>query len=194
MLVEKLHKLGAVRTDRAELLLDALAALVESHEGPRGPSQPVQIHVHDQGERMTIDGRELGRTDAEHLKCDAVVCKPGERAKATIPPRGRREVLARDRHRCQSPGCSHTRFLEIHHKIPRANGGTNEPGNLVTLCAACHRLHHRKGALVREPAAAYLAGPSRSGIPGRGWNRVCCSSIAGTAQRSETHPEARAAC
>ncbi|MCP4570811.1 MAG: hypothetical protein GY838_00515, partial [bacterium] len=54
-LVERLHKLGAAPTDRAELLLDALAALVNAHEseGPRGPSAPVQIHVHDHGDCLT---------------------------------------------------------------------------------------------------------------------------------------------
>ncbi|MFN2371472.1 MAG: HNH endonuclease, partial [Candidatus Krumholzibacteriia bacterium] len=63
---------------------------------------------------------------------------------ATIPPSIRREVLARDRHRCQGPGCSRTRFLEVHHRTPRARGGTHEPANLVTLCASCHRLFHER--------------------------------------------------
>jgi 5-methylcytosine-specific restriction endonuclease McrA len=53
-------------------------------------------------------------------------------------------VLARDRHRCQGPGCGRTRFLEIHHKRPRAEGGTNDAANLVTLCAACHRWWHER--------------------------------------------------
>jgi len=163
-LVERLHKLGAAPADRAELLLEALAALVESHEaeGPRGPSGPVQIHVHDHGDRLTVatnsGERELGPADAARLRCDAVVCKPGQRAKPTIPPRVRREVLARDGHRCRAPGCGRTHFLEVHHRTPRARGGTNDAANLVTLCAACHRLHHEKGSLVREPASVWSVG------------------------------------
>ena len=38
-LVQRLHKLGGVPTDRAELMLEALSSLVEAKEkGPRGPS------------------------------------------------------------------------------------------------------------------------------------------------------------
>ncbi|MCP4573118.1 MAG: HNH endonuclease [bacterium] len=99
------------------------------------------------------------------MRCDAVVCKQGERAKATIPPRTRREVLSRDGHRCRAPGCIRTHFLEVHHKTSRARGGTHDPSNLITLCAACHRLHHEKGTLVREPAATWVVkapgGPPR---------------------------------
>jgi 5-methylcytosine-specific restriction endonuclease McrA len=41
-------------------------------------------------------------------------------------------------------GCGQTRFLEIHHLVPRAAGGKNRQDNLVTLCASCHRLLHEK--------------------------------------------------
>jgi 5-methylcytosine-specific restriction endonuclease McrA len=27
----------------------------------------------------------------------------------------------------------------VHHIVPRRQGGSNDPANLVTLCAACHR-------------------------------------------------------
>ncbi|MCP4572733.1 MAG: HNH endonuclease [bacterium] len=184
-LVERLHKLGAAPADRAELLLDALAALVASHEGPRGPSRPVQIHVHERGGKLLVPTnqgeRELGRADTERLRCDAIICKKGRRAKATIPPRVHREVLARDGHRCQSPGCDRTHFLEVHHRTPRAKGGTHDPANLVTLCASCHRLHHEKGSLVREPFLALrskvpgdlvpgsAAGPGTTDQPGTAW-------------------------
>jgi hypothetical protein len=151
-LVERLHKLGGVPNDRAELMLEALAALVEAKDkGPRGPQvsrPPVQIHVHETGGKMTVQTdsgkRELGRAETERMRCDAVVNTPGKRNKATIPPRIRREVLARDRHRCQASGCGRTRFLEVHHQIPRSQGGSNEPENLITLCGACHRLRHER--------------------------------------------------
>ncbi len=196
-LLERLHKLGGAPTDRAELLLEALAALVDSRasKGPRGPSASVQIHVHDHGDRMTVvtnrGERELGPTDAGRLKCDAVICKHGERAKATIPPRIRREVLARDGNRCQVPGCGRIHFLEIHHMTPRTRGGTNDPANLITLCAACHRLHHRrKGAgLVRESAPTYRTrtpGGLRIGA-GRGRGGLSLSRSAQPRCHSENH-------
>lgn len=152
-LVERLHKLGNVPNNKAELMLEALAALVESKgKAPRGAlvsRPPVQIHVHEKDGRMTVQTeageRELSRADAERVKCDAAVCTQGGRNTTTIPPRVRREVLARDGHHCQAPGCGRTRFLEVHHTIPRSRGGTNQPENLVTLCAACHRLWHERG-------------------------------------------------
>ncbi len=131
--------------DRAEILLEALASMGENF--PRGKSDPpVQINVHQcvSCGKIEAGGRELGRADAERVQCDAAVSEPGRRNTTTIPPRTRREVLARDRHRCQAPGCGRTRFLEVHHRKSRARGGTHEPANLITLCAACHRLWHER--------------------------------------------------
>lgn len=34
------------------------------------------------------------------------------------------------------------RRLEVHHVVPRANGGSNDPANLITLCPACHEDVH----------------------------------------------------
>ena len=80
----------------------------------------------------------------EAAECDAVVVKEGKRNRSTIPPRVRREVLTRARGRCQAPGCRNAHFQELHHIIPRAKGGTNDPANLVVLCSRCHALWHRK--------------------------------------------------
>ena len=109
---------------------------------------------------------------AEAMRCDARILRPGEknrlggenrsgeksrvgeqirlgeenhisgRNRATIPPGVRRDVLARDGYRCRTPGCGSARFLEVHHVVPRAAGGSNRPDNLVTLCSACHQLTH----------------------------------------------------
>jgi len=95
--------------------------------------------------------RELSPAESSRLHCDAIICKPGERNKATIPPSTRREVLARDQHKCQSPGCNRTRFLEVHHLKPRQAGGTNHPENLTTLCSSCHRLRHEPSTVIMNP-------------------------------------------
>jgi len=164
-LIERLRKLGNTTTDRAELMLEALAALVEAREkGPRGPltsRPPVQIHVHEKEDRMTVQThagkRELSRAEAERMRCDAVISRPGQRNTTTIPPRVRREVLARDQHRCQAPDCGRTQFLEVHHIVSRRQGGANKPDNLITLCGACHRLWHERrkspATLIVEPKA-----------------------------------------
>jgi 5-methylcytosine-specific restriction endonuclease McrA len=81
------------------------------------------------------------------LTCDARVRERGRPNRATIPPALRAAVLVRDRHRCSSPGCGATRFLEVHHVTPRQAGGANTADNLVTLCSRCHAFAHARGAL-----------------------------------------------
>ena len=157
---EKVRKRGAAG-DRVEVLLEALAGTIESltdcgeddcaASAPRGASRPpVQIHAHlcPACGRVEVDGRRVGRADAERLQCDAAVARPGGRNTTTIPPKTRREVLARDGHRCRAPGCGRRRFLEVHHVVARSRGGSNEPENLVTLCSGCHRVWHERRATV----------------------------------------------
>jgi len=49
----------------------------------------------------------------------------------------RRRILTRDRHRCQVPGCSRP-AVHLHHIEFRAHGGSDDPANLISLCAAHH--------------------------------------------------------
>ena len=41
---------------------------------------------------------------------------------------------------CAAPGCTHTRFIEIHHIEDWATGGLTDLANLIPLCSACHSL------------------------------------------------------
>lgn len=43
-------------------------------------------------------------------------------------------------HQCAAPGCTHTRFIEIHHINNWATGGHTDLANLIPLCSACHSL------------------------------------------------------
>jgi len=63
----------------------------------------------------------------------------------------RREILRRDRYKCQECNWSHeewnpsdTRHLEIHHVKHHVKGGTNVKENLRSLCTVCHDRIHRK--------------------------------------------------
>jgi HNH endonuclease len=67
------------------------------------------------------------------------------------PPRVRRaiklrhQILERDQFRCKECGRTPDRdgvTLQVHHKIPVNQGGTNDPSNLVTLCADDHAGRH----------------------------------------------------
>lgn len=169
-------RLGAAGAGRLELVLEALAALVGgdgvapsgaasgSHGGvacdeqdKRGAStrRPVQIIVQRcpecEAAAVTTSRGELRLAPAqvEQVACDARVREEGVSPanRATIPPRVRAQVLARDRHRCATAGCGASRFLEVHHVVPRARGGSNEAGNLVTLCSRCHAFVHEHALL-----------------------------------------------
>lgn len=61
-------------------------------------------------------------------------------------------VLHRDGYTCQSGHKGkHSAKLHVHHRIFRSNGGSNEPGNLTTLCETCHDALHA-GSLVLPKA------------------------------------------
>ena len=57
----------------------------------------------------------------------------------------RQQVLRRDGWRCQTWGT--TANLEVHHKELRSQAGDDSERNLITLCAACHWLAHRRTKL-----------------------------------------------
>ncbi len=124
-----------------------------SRPATAAPYQIVIFQCENCGKASLPDGRALDPTTAAQAACDARVQRAGEPNRATIPTAIRRRVLARDGHRCAMPGCSHMRFLEVHHRTARAQGGTNRPENLITLCSACHHLVHERpelGSLLSE--------------------------------------------
>ena len=58
----------------------------------------------------------------------------------------RREILERDNFLCVACGLGGREsdiILEVHHKIPRSCGGSNDPSNLETLCRRCHIIWHQ---------------------------------------------------
>ena len=73
------------------------------------------------------------------------------RKRSSIPPARKRKVLARDRHRCQVPGC-HSTNIDVHHLHARMLGGSDDESNLITLCEAHHLAIHR-GTLVASGTA-----------------------------------------
>ncbi len=144
-LVEKLRKRGHT-SSRSELLLEGMASLVQTGCTRENSATPYQITAYtcDVCNKTTVNGRLVAPATAETITCDAVHVSNNAtvRNKATIPPATRRSVLIRDGHRCTTPHCNTTHFLEVHHRIPRSAGGSNHPDNLTTLCAACHRFAH----------------------------------------------------
>lgn len=54
----------------------------------------------------------------------------------------RQQILARDSHRCQESAANCKGPLQIHHKRPLSQNGSNHPSNLITLCARHHAHKH----------------------------------------------------
>jgi len=53
----------------------------------------------------------------------------------------RRRVYRRDNYTCKNCGVRGVE-LHTHHVVPLKSGGSNNPGNLITLCRRCHRKIH----------------------------------------------------
>jgi len=98
--------------------------------------------------------RELSKADGEAACCDAEIHEEGPRRHSTVPSSVRAAVMERDGHRCRAEGCSSTGFLEVHHVVPRSEGGSNKPENLITLCSRCHRFAHESTCIPRLPVTA----------------------------------------
>jgi len=173
VLLEQAHRHRCVppQASREHVLLAAMSALVVAEpagaklhvteESTTESSRPdlailYQIIVYRcrecaAAEVVTSRGRRrLSPQETEMAQCDARILEPGSPNRATIAPAVRAAVLARDLHRCQAPGCGGTHFLEVHHVVPRSEGGTNRPQNLVTLCGRCHRFAHERPQLVQQ--------------------------------------------
>jgi hypothetical protein len=105
------------------------------------------------GAKLPLDAADVARAecDAQRIGSDR---EPG-RAVQDVPPRVVRFVHRRDGGRCRVPGCRSSRYLEIHHIVPREAGGSHEPDNLVLLCDGHHRAAH-EGTLALSGSATKL--------------------------------------
>lgn len=166
-------------------LADALVESVTGHGPERPPARAhVLVHVPVTGP-AEVHGVPIAHERLEQLLANAsleVEVVDGDGATVAmlptttlIPTRVMRAVRTHDVH-CRWPGCTRTTGLEIHHLVPRSWGGTDDPNNLVVVCAPHHRqlVPHGRwaldgaprqvGALRLVPADALLGrlGPDRS--------------------------------
>ncbi|HYZ91468.1 MAG TPA: DUF222 domain-containing protein [Actinomycetota bacterium] len=109
-----------------------------------------------------VDGGFVGLTTAKRIACDARVQALHRAAEGTItgigrtsrtvPPWLRRAVMARDDGVCTFPGCGRDRYLECHHIVHYADGGSTDLGNLQLVCWTHHELLHEGGWSLRGDA------------------------------------------
>ena len=168
--------LARLRRDADGPLDDDAALLLMARQILGGPSDAgvssyqVALSVCEQCGRGTAQGRgepvhidhdtvEMASCDAQTfaLTTDTHVGHTESRAKQSIPPAVRRLVHHRDNGRCRVPGCRHAVFVDVHHIQAKADGGSHDPENLITLCSAHHRALHRGELVVQGRASEALA-------------------------------------
>lgn len=138
----------------AEVMLENIsAASAADQEGPsRSPYLIVLLACPDCGQARIPTSR--GEADAGSALlaaagCDGVIERPDGIRRQVVLPRFRRLALKRARYTCEAGNCKHTRFLEVHHRVPVASGGRTELDNLIVLCSRCHRnLHEHESTLI----------------------------------------------
>lgn len=65
----------------------------------------------------------------------------GKPMTANVQKETRKKIYRRDGYRCAL--CDGTRYIQIHHVVPRGQGGPRDnTANMITLCADCHALAH----------------------------------------------------
>jgi hypothetical protein len=102
----------------------------------------------DERLRCTVDRKvneafERGGDDCPG-SCDPLMPPEVPREMASYAWRGvRKRVYERDGGRCRMCGreldSMPSWFFEVHHIVPRCEGGSDHPRNLTTLCYLCHR-------------------------------------------------------
>jgi hypothetical protein len=133
-------------------LIAALCKAVLGGPGDEGrATHQIAITVCESCERGWQDGAgaavEIPPETIERARCDAqhigrVDGAAPTRAVQDVPPALRRLVWRRDHGRCVVPGCRSARYLEVHHIVPRADGGTHSAANCCLLCDAHHTAVH----------------------------------------------------
>jgi hypothetical protein len=175
----------------AEIAARSLAS-VESTS--RAAHYRVYIHL-DTGGSWVGGGGAITPAMAARFSCDGTIQPLWEtdgrpvsvgRDQRIVPARTRRLIEDRDRG-CRYPGCTTTRFVEIHHLDHWSDGGPTDYHRQVSLCPFHHDAHHRGdvtitgdptlpdglhvtnryGLPIRPPTATELAQPSGSAADDR---------------------------
>jgi len=123
---------------------------LEPAAGTSGPAAQVAYMQCPDCKAATVDGAgmiaDVTPTEIETAMCDAEVlgdvAHEPERVRKTVSPRLRRQVFARDHHRCTFPGCRSARNLDIHHVRFQSHVGPHAIWNLTVLCSGHHHLLH----------------------------------------------------
>jgi hypothetical protein len=137
--------------------VDALVRMADNSlaqelaERPRHPRAAVVLHL-DLGQRVARlhMGPSLSKDERRLMTCDATFAKLYEQFGRPVgvgrasqePPRWLRRACEHRDGGCRVPGCR-GRYVQLHHVCHWEDGGPTESPNLICLCPAHHRMHHR---------------------------------------------------
>ncbi len=115
---------------RSVSLEETLAALTDLYLHQKDPETKAKRVIAKKGHRPSSAGN-----------CSRE--QPVAPMRTPVPIHILHQVRLRDRNRCQMPGCHSSRFIDIHHIRPIAQGGGHSVENLITLCKTHHQEAHR---------------------------------------------------
>lgn len=139
---------GAVLAGIARSALVAVEAEATSPEStPTGERYRVVVEHCPACRRTVSPDAEVSDTVAAEALCYAEIIdmRPGPmqgHMTHSVPDVTRRRVFHRAGWSCEVPGCTNRVWLDIHHMVPRAEGGKHNIQNLAVLCCAHHRCIH----------------------------------------------------
>ena len=150
---EALFERGKTDISAADCLVEVCERYLDGVESPaRRDRTKTWIHLDvTDGAATLTDGWRLPDHVRDHLLCDGAVQPVWERdgvpfsvgrTQRIVPERTRRAIVRRDGG-CRVPGCTHDRYVEIHHIRHWLAGGATDTSNLVAICPHHHRLHHQ---------------------------------------------------
>jgi hypothetical protein len=124
----------------------------------------VTVHVDEKALRGDPDAEsksDLPIETVRRLCCDGALVPVTEgvnrkllnvgRKHRVVQPALKRALLARDKC-CRFPGCTHDRWLDVHHVVHWADGGETSLANTIMLCSKQHRLLHEGGFEIKPGA------------------------------------------
>ena len=122
--------------------------------GQRGPSKSCPVCGKEFWSPPKSDRKNCSRTCSNKARSGIKykIGAPSDRSKTYI---ALKIALARIRGGvCERCGNNNFSILQVHHKVERSNGGTNEFSNLELLCPNCHTEHHYGWSLFEDIEAS----------------------------------------
>lgn len=100
---------------------------------------------------MLEDGLLVGEKDGRDWMITAVSIDVQRVMYGALSRRVKLQIVQRDGGKCRDCQSGDVDSFHIHHIKPRAEGGTNDEDNLITLCCDCHKARHSGGFGSRLP-------------------------------------------